>query len=103
MREALKTAAMRGIDVTILTQGKPPDSWLTYWASRYYWDELLAAGVKIYEYKRGMMHAKMLLADNEWATIGSANLDNRSLRLNFEVAATMDAPEDIEVCYAICR
>ena len=100
MREALKTAAMRGIDVTILTQGKPPDSWLTYWASRYYWDELLAAGVKIYEYKRGMMHAKMLLADNEWATIGSANLDNRSLRLNFEVAATMDAPEDIEVCYA---
>jgi len=100
MREALKTAAMRGIDVTILTQGKPPDSWLTYWASRYYWEELLAAGVKVYEYKRGMMHSKMLLADNEWATIGSANLDNRSLRLNFEVSATLDAPEDIEICYA---
>ncbi|CAG0931845.1 cardiolipin synthase A/B [Planctomycetaceae bacterium] len=99
MREALKTAAMRGVDVTVLTQGKPPDSWLTYWASRYYWEELMAAGVKLYEYQRGMMHAKMLLADNEWATIGSANLDNRSLRLNFEVTATFDTPADIEIFY----
>jgi cardiolipin synthase A/B len=99
MREALKVAAMRGVEVTVLTQGKPPDSWLTYWASRYYWEELLSVGVRIHEYKRGMMHAKMLLADNEWATIGSANLDNRSLRLNFEITATFDAPEDLEIFY----
>ncbi|MBV6517316.1 MAG: Major cardiolipin synthase ClsA [Planctomycetes bacterium] len=99
MREALKTAAMRGVDVTILTQGKPPDSWLTYWASRYYWDELLCSGVKLFEYQRGMMHAKMVLADHAWATIGSANLDNRSLRLNFEVTASFDSPGDIRLFY----
>ena len=100
LREALKTAAMRGVDVTILTQGKPPDSWLTYWASRYYWEELLAAGVKIYEYQRGMMHSKMMMADDEWAAVGSANLDNRSLRLNFEITSTFDTPRDIEMIYA---
>jgi cardiolipin synthase len=100
MREALKTAAMRGVEVSILTQGKPPDSWFTYWASRYYWDELLAAGVKLYEYNRGMMHAKMLLCDNAWAAVGSANLDNRSLRINFEVTAAIDSPADVETCYA---
>ncbi len=100
MREALKTAAMRGVDVTILTQGKPPDSWLTYWASRYYWEELLTVGVKLYEYPRGMMHAKMLLADDAWAAVGSANLDNRSLRINFEVTAAIDSQPDVAACYA---
>jgi cardiolipin synthase len=99
MREALKTAAMRGTDVTILTQGRPPDSWLTYWCSRYFWEELLTAGVKIYEYKKGVMHAKMLLCDDAWGSIGSANIDNRSLRLNFEIAGTFDSPKDIATFY----
>jgi cardiolipin synthase len=45
---------------------------------------MLDAGVKVYQYTRGMMHSKVLLVDDDWASVGTANLDNRSLHLNFE-------------------
>ena len=58
---------------------------MPFLAARYYWADMLGAGVKVYQYARGMMHSKYVLVDGEWASVGTANLDNRSLLLNFEV------------------
>ncbi|MBL8896349.1 MAG: cardiolipin synthase [Planctomycetes bacterium] len=92
IRDALVHAAMRGVRVSLLTQGWPPDKRLPYRCARFYFEDLLAAGVRIYEYLPGMMHAKMLVADQAWASVGTSNLDSRSFRLNFEVDATSDTP-----------
>ncbi len=89
---AIRSAALRGVDVRILTQSSPPDHWMTYWAGRYFWEELFSAGVRIHEYRRGMMHAKVMLADGAWACVGSANLDIRSIRLNFEINVHLHTP-----------
>lgn len=85
VRTALTTAALSGVDVRILTQNNRPDHWIPYWAARYFTDELLNVGVRIYQFQPGMMHAKMMLVDRELASVGSANLDTRSLALNFEL------------------
>ena len=61
-----------------------PDKWIPYLAARFYWTDILDAGAKVYQYAPGMMHSKYILVDGEWASVGSANLDNRSLLLNFE-------------------
>ena len=82
---ALRSAAMRSVDVRILTQSWPPDHWISHWAGRYFWEELLVSGARIFEYTGGMMHAKVMIADGAWASVGTANLDVRSIRLNFEV------------------
>ena len=82
-RDALLLAARSGVDVRLLCLFRP-DKWLPFLAARYYWTDLLAAGVKVYQYTRGMMHGKYVLVDGEWASVGSANTDNRSLFLNFE-------------------
>lgn len=83
LRDALLIAARAGVDVRLLGLFRP-DKWLPFLAARYYWADMLAAGVKVYQYTRGMMHSKYVLADGEWASVGSANTDNRSLFLNFE-------------------
>src|SRR5262249_44701573 len=69
-----------------------PDKWLPYFAGRYYWREVLDAGVKVYQYTKGMMHSKVVLMDGEWASVGTANMDNRSLHLNFEVNCLIYSP-----------
>ena len=69
-------------------------------AGRSYYDELLEGGVELYEAAGGMLHAKGILVDNEWAMVGSANLDNRSFHLNFEVNV---ATSDREFCAAFMR
>jgi cardiolipin synthase len=92
IRDGLRTAALAGVDVTLLSQGLPPDSWLAYYAGAYYYPELLEAGVRIYEYLPGMMHAKMVLVDGLGAAIGTANLDSRSLHLNFELMGVFRSP-----------
>jgi len=84
MLAALKTAAWRGVDVRILLPGKS-DMRLVQWAGRSYYQELLEAGVKLYEHRPGILHAKTMVIDRAWSTIGSANMDIRSFRLNFEV------------------
>ena len=84
LRDALLLAAYQGVDVRFLSQFHP-DKWIPYFAARYYWAEVLEAGVKVYQYTRGMMHAKVVMVDGEWATVGTANFDNRSMHLNFEV------------------
>jgi len=83
---ALVTAAGRGVDVHLLLS-KKTDSRLVDAAGRSYYDQLLRAGVKIHLYGPPMVHAKTLLVDRDLAIVGTANFDNRSLRLNFEVMA----------------
>jgi cardiolipin synthase len=85
---ALKTAALRGCDLRILVPlRRNTDSALVSLAGASYYDELLAAGCRIYEYLPGMLHAKYLLVDDRVAAIGSANMDVRSFYLNYEVTA----------------
>jgi cardiolipin synthase len=84
----LATAALRGVEVRILAP-RHSDSRLVTAAARSYYDELAGAGVHIYEYGPAMLHAKLLLVDERIAAVGSANFDNRSLALNFEVMAVL--------------
>jgi cardiolipin synthase len=86
--QALKAAAARGVDVRLLLPAFT-DSWLAFHAGRSYYDELLAAGVHIHEYHGGVMHAKTLVVDGVWSTIGSANVDWRSFVYNDEVNAVV--------------
>jgi cardiolipin synthase A/B len=83
---ALKIAALSGIDVRLLVPHKP-DKRIVFHASRSYFPELLDAGVRIYEYQKGFMHSKIVIVDNELASIGTSNMDMRSFHLNFEVNA----------------
>lgn len=84
----LQTAAMRGVDVKILVPNLGDnDLRFVALAARSYYDELIAAGCEIYEYSPGMLHAKYMIIDDTVAFIGSANMDVRSLYLNYEVTA----------------
>lgn len=89
---ALELAASRGVDVRLLVAEKSDHWWLVV-AGRSYYDELLAAGVRIFEYSAGTNHAKIAVADDHWAMVGSANLDYRSMRLNFELNLLFRSPE----------
>jgi cardiolipin synthase A/B len=84
--QALKIAALSGLDVRLLVP-KNPDKRIVFHASRSYFPELLEAGVRIFEYKNGFMHSKIVIVDNEFASIGTSNMDMRSFHLNFEVNA----------------
>jgi cardiolipin synthase len=81
---ALHVAALSGVKVKILVP-KKSDSALVNAAARSYYGELLAAGVEIYLYKKGFVHAKTLVSDGQLSIIGTANMDHRSFELNFEV------------------
>jgi cardiolipin synthase len=82
---ALTSAALSGLDVRLLVP-RSSDSKMVTFAARSYFDELIAAGVKVYEYGPRLLHTKALLVDGDLAIIGSANFDSRSFRLNFEVS-----------------
>lgn len=81
---ALQLAALRGVDVRILLPEKP-DHYLVYLASFSYYESTLPFGIKIYRYQPGFLHQKAMLVDDNASAIGTANLDNRSFRLNFEI------------------
>jgi cardiolipin synthase len=81
---ALQLAAMRGVDVRVILPGLS-DNTLVYLSSFSYLKELEDAGVKFYRYQKGFLHQKAMIVDDSLSVIGSANLDNRSFRLNFEV------------------
>ena len=83
---ALKTAALSGLDVRLIVQGIPEHK-LTYLAMHSYFEELLDAGVKIFKYMKGTLHAKIFFIDNHLASVGSANMDLRSFLLDFEICA----------------
>lgn len=84
MLTALQLAAARGADVRLLIAEKN-DHPLLVAVGRSFYEELLEFGVRIFEYSKGMNHAKVLSIDQEWLSIGSANFDIRSMRLNFEL------------------
>lgn len=83
LQTALCATAYRGVDTTVIFPARN-DSWIVGFASRSYYADLLAAGVKIYEYEGGLLHAKSLTIDGDLLLIGSANMDRRSLELNYE-------------------
>lgn len=80
---ALQAAALRGVDVRLLIPDRT-DQRLINWAAYSYYEQILPAGVKIYRYKKGFLHQKVVLSD-EFVAVGTGNLDNRSFRLNFEI------------------
>jgi cardiolipin synthase len=82
--DTLLAAAQRGVRVTILVPGKI-DVKLTYRASRHNYGRMLQGGIEIYEYQPALMHAKTMIVDGVWATVGSTNMDNRSFALNEEL------------------
>ena len=90
---ALITAAMRGVEVEILLPQRS-DSLIVTAAARSYYGELLRAGASIWEYPR-MIHAKTMVVDHKLGVVGSANMDNRSFRLNFEIGAAFYDRESI--------
>jgi cardiolipin synthase A/B len=85
---ALKAAAARGVDVTLILPSNT-DSWLVFHAGRGYYEQLLRAGVKIHERRDVILHSKTALIDGVWATVGSTNLDWRSFLHNHELNAVV--------------
>ena len=85
---ALLTAALRGVDVRIIVP-KKGDNFLVDLAARSYFPELLEVGIKIFEYETRFIHSKTMVVDDDVAIVATANLDNRSFRLNFELAAVV--------------
>lgn len=86
MIESLKMAAQSGVDVKIMIPCMP-DHPFVYWANYAYCGELIKSGARVFRYENGFLHAKTLVVDGEVSTVGSANFDVRSFRLNFEANA----------------
>jgi cardiolipin synthase A/B len=89
--KALQLAALRGVDVRVITTGKG-DSMAVFLAAFHYMHELRDLGIRFHAYKPGFLHEKVMLVDDDISTIGTANFDNRSFRLNFEVTALIVDP-----------
>lgn len=111
--DAITIAAMSGIDVRIMIPNKP-DHPFVYRATTYYAGEMVAAGAKVYIYDNGFLHAKTVVIDGEIASVGTANFDFRSFKLNFEVNAFIYDPvvaqqlqgiyeEDMKKCYLLTQ
>ena len=83
-RKRMWQAVQRGVKLQIIVPGANIDEKLVRTASRAHWGELLKGGIEIYEYQPTMIHCKLMIVDDIWTTIGSANMDNRSFRINDE-------------------
>ena len=83
---AFQTAALSGVDVRLMIP-KKADAFITHKGTMSYLDELMKSGVKVYFYRAGFLHSKLWVADDEWASVGSTNLDFRSFEHNFEANA----------------
>jgi cardiolipin synthase A/B len=108
---ALQLAGMRGVDVRLMIPQKS-DLLITYLSSFSFLEEITKTGVKVYRYKKGFLHQKAMLIDDDLAVIGTANLDNRSFRINFEINMLFDDKdfansvekmmlEDFENCFQV--
>jgi cardiolipin synthase len=109
---SLHDAVGRGVRVRILVESDITDAMPVKYASRHYYDRLLADGIEIYEYTPTMMHTKVLVVDGIWSMFGSANFDNRSLELNDELNVAVssrdlasrlldDMEQDLEVSHRL--
>lgn len=103
LRDALRTAALAGVAVHVVSQAPPPDLYLLHYCGLYYVEELIEAGVRFYQRTPGMTHARAVVVDAEWAMIGTAKLDNRSMSLNFEQMAILDGKLDVQDVEASIR
>lgn len=97
---AITSAAMRGLDVRIMIP-KKSDSHLVNLAARSYFDTLLKAGVRIFEYEPRMLHTKALIVDDSFAILGSANFDTRSFQTNFEMSIAVHEEEIVRALEAV--
>ena len=109
MKKAFTLAARRGVDVRIITPGIP-DKKFVYQATRSYYNRLVKKGVRIFEYTPGFLHAKQCVSDDVTATVGTINLDYRSLYFHFEngvflhrCEAVQKVREDFEDIFPVCR
>lgn len=98
--EAIKIAATSGVDVRIMIPCKP-DHPFVYWATYWYCGGLLKYGVKVYTYEYGFLHAKTLVVDSSVASVGTANFDVRSFRLNFECNGIIYDTSTSQILYDI--
>jgi cardiolipin synthase A/B len=89
LRRALVEAACRGVAITVIVPGRKTDQKWVRLASRRMWGQLLEAGIRIFEYRDTMTHAKVLVADEIWSVLGTTNIDNRSFEHNDEVNLAM--------------
>lgn len=96
---ALQMCAARGVDVRLIISAKSDHPYLLEIGRSYYGD-LLDFGVRVFEYGKALHHAKMMTIDGEWLMVGSANCDNRSMRLNFELNVLAHAPEPTAIIQA---
>ena len=108
-QQTLTSAALRGLDVRVVVP-RHSDSLLVSAAARSYYDELTAAGVRVFEYGPRMLHSKALLVDTETCFLGSANFDHRSFRLHFELSVLINDADlgarlesEIEASLALSR
>ncbi len=109
VQDALRLAAMRGVDVRIMMP-EHPDHLLIYLSAFSFLPDMVRAGVKVYRYQPGFMHQKVILIDDAAAAVGTVNLDNRSFRLNFEITAFLpdrgfaaEVHRMLEHDFAVCR
>ncbi len=86
LRMAFTHACSRGVQVELVLPTRS-DALIVLWAGRSFYEELIERGVKIYEYDGGVLHSKLMTVDHRWCMVGSANMDVRSFRLNFEITA----------------
>jgi cardiolipin synthase A/B len=85
--EALRTAALSGIDVQVMVSARPSGNRLPDWAGNTFIEDIVSAGVRVFQYEKGYLHAKTISIDSEICSIGSANIDIRSFSINYELNA----------------
>ncbi len=98
----LQLCAARGVEVRLLISKKSDHPWLLQ-IGRSFYEELLSWGVRVFEYTEGLNHKKSMLLDDDWLMVGSANSDNRSMRLNFELNLLAHAPEQARQLEEVLR
>jgi cardiolipin synthase len=87
--EALTTAALSGVDVRVMVSARPSGNRLPDWAGNTYIADIVTAGVRVFLYDKGYLHAKTISVDSEICSIGSANIDIRSFSINYELNAVL--------------